>query len=202
MGLLGSLTGANAAKKAAAATENASKRYNRTMNRLATPSLEAGRKGLSLLRGYSTYLQNQLGRESPYVRGQHEASIRGINRSRRTNLAESDRFFRATGNPALGRGERFRINMAADEAESNANLNFGMAQEAYRTDSENRYYNSIGSLVNAGNTGIELAAGGAKGVMQGQMEAANMNAQASMMNSGFLMNLVGMYLTSPKGPLG
>lgn len=202
MSLLGSITGADAMASAARSQLAAAKKRNATLLALAEPSLATGRKGLSLLRNYSAYLQEQMGKDSPYIKGQQEASIRGINTTKRTSLANSRRFFRATGNAALGRGEEYRINLAADEATGDTNLAYGQAQEGYKTEAANRYFAGVQSMINAGAQGSNIAVGAASSLYQGTSDAAQLQMQAGMAGTNFLMQLAGMaagYYTAAAG---
>jgi hypothetical protein len=201
MGLLGKLTGADAAKKAAAQTLAAAREQNATLLALARPGINASNAGFTGLQNYvQGYLSNNLDQDSSILKAQHEESLSGIQKNTRSSTASAERFFRATGNEALGRGEKFRIGLAADEATRSENMSYATNQTNYRNEAANRYYAGVNSLINGGQTGLSLAQNGANVLAQGQQQAAQLNMQASMLNSGFMNNIIGTWLTSQKGP--
>lgn len=200
MSLLGSITGADAAGRAASQTLAASKSAYKKQMKLAQPGINAYNSGLVSMTNLVNKYRNDLGKDSSILKAQNEMGQKDIIQRRNASLAGSRRFFSATGNSAMGRGEAFRINNAADEQTSALNLNTAIGQEAYRTDAQNRYFTGVQSMLGAGESGVNLAAGAANNLANGQAQAAQMTAQASMMNSGFMTNLLGMYLGSPSGP--
>ncbi len=201
MSLLGMLTGADAAKKAAGRSLAASRKEAAELRTLGQPGVELYRESMPMLRDYvGGYLRNQLDKDSPIIEAGRQRSIGRIGRTRRASLAGSERFFTVTGNRSLGAGERFRINQAADEAVSDVNLGAAELQETRRSDAADRYFAGVNSMLRAGEGGANLVAGGARMESQGAQAYGQQMAQASMMNSGFMMNLLGMYMGSKAGP--
>lgn len=193
--IVGTFTGANAKKKAADQMRAASEQEAKTLRELAQPGIETSVLGYSSLRNLvNTYMRSQLGQDSPILRAQHERNLSDLGSSERMARASSAHFFGATGNAALGRGEQFRIGLAADQRRSAENLNYASQQDQYRSAALQRYFGGVTSMLGAGQAGLNMAGQAANILGTGQRQAAEMRAQASMLNAAFGMNVLGTFL--------
>ncbi len=156
LGAAGSLFGA---KQAA----NAQQRAAQSMQQLSAPYLAEAQLALPRLRALAeAYYAPRVGKDSPWLRAEHEGNLSALQRANTQQLAEVQHTYAGRGNLGRARGERLRLADQLLQTLNREHLRYGEAQESYRDTTAAEYQEIPSALAGLGRTGMATASQGLK----------------------------------------
>lgn len=179
LGGLGGFLGQNAAAKAAreqanAIRQSAALQYKAQME-IAKPMLDASRYALPRIQSEADRLYSTMFQDNPLLSSQQRLTEQSINRGLAS--ANQSTAFRYGTNVSRSRGETLRNTLAANDQLSSTRLNYGLAQQQQKLNTQGQYMNALTGLAGQGTVGSQLAYGALNNQAQATAQAAGIEAQ-------------------------